>query len=201
MGWEREDGGSLGGRSPPKDPRIQPLAAVPDRAGYIPRRAARYEFGAGACYNSFVPDSRSNHVTRPPSPIGDETYRRQMRREVYLPLGGGLILVAALVAFLWQGGVGTASGWADIALVFVLFPVMILGLILLLFLAGLTYSIGALVGWIPGLTRRAQGIVGRVEGVVRKASRLAVRPIMAPRAVWRASETALRSLASIFRLA
>lgn len=78
-----------------------------------------------------------------------QAYVRQVRLQVILPLGIGALLVAGLA-----GLAGTAHGapvgaWADVALVALLIPIMLVGLILLAVTLAVAVLVGRLIPRIP----------------------------------------------------
>jgi hypothetical protein len=131
-------------------------------------------------------------------PKPKRTYRNSVWLQIYLPLIFILLLLGAIVALLWVGGVGSYSGWADIALVILIIPALLLGLILFVILAGLCYGIMTIIGMIPEPAKRVQEISTRIANETRRFADLAVRPLLAPRAAKTAMIETLRYLASIF---
>ena len=70
----------------------------------------------------------------------DAAWKHQVRLQIYLPLGAGLLVVGLLIGLLWLSGVGDASAWADVSIV------LLFALVILLGLVGLVISVTAMAG-------------------------------------------------------
>ena len=152
-------------------------------------------------WSNDVFDRRSGGVP-PESPFSEKAARetrRQIWMQIYLPLGMGVMILAALVFWVWQAGFGAVTVWADVALVVVLIPLFVLGLIILIVLAGLTYGVFWLFGWLPDPLYRLQSIIARVERGTQKGADSVARPMLVVQAVIAMLEAAVASIASIFR--
>jgi len=124
----------------------------------------------------------------PPKPESRQmiAFKRQVRLQVYLPLGVFVLLLAAVVAWFWIGGVGEAGVWADVGLIMLLIPALFVGLILLALILALAILIGKLVGLIPEPANRLRLIVRRVEKETRRGVDLALNPLVNLSAIWSA---------------
>jgi len=138
---------------------------------------------------SFFPDFRQKP---------DKVFRKSVWLQIYIPLIFIILLVVGLVAILWIEGVGTYSGWADAALIFLLIPALLVGIIFFGVLAALCYGVFYLIGWIPGPSKEGQEMMRRVAFETRRVADLISRPFLAPRAAKSALGKAFRHLASIF---
>jgi hypothetical protein len=134
----------------------------------------------------------------PPRAKPDRAFRKTLWLQIYLPFILILLLLAAVVASLWIGGAGTFSGWADAALVILMIPALLMGLILFVLLAGLCYGLLYIYGLIPGPAKRVQEISARISTGARRFANLAIRPILVPRAVKTTVVETIRYLTSIF---
>jgi fatty acid desaturase len=128
----------------------------------------------------------------------DKAFRRTVWLQIYIPLIFIILLVIGFVTILWTGGVGTFSGWADTALIFLLIPALLVGLIIFVIIAALCYGIFYLIGWIPGPSKEVQRVMRRVTSETRRYADLVSRPFFAPSAAKSALVKAIRHLASIF---
>lgn len=124
-------------------------------------------------------------------------FKRQVRLQVYLPLGVFVLLLAAVVAWFWIGGVGEAGVWADVGLIMLLIPALFVGLILLALFLALAILIGKLVGLIPEPANRVRLIVRRVEKETRRGVDLATNPLVNLSAIWSALKAIGTGLAEI----
>jgi hypothetical protein len=107
-------------------------------------------------------------------------HRRQMLRQVWLPLIATLVIVLALVVF---AIVGTVQGspqvnrWGNISAVLIILPMMLGGLILLAIFGGTAYGVRKLLQKMPGWMLRAQIFMWKLSRSVRSASDAAARPV------------------------
>ncbi len=104
-------------------------------------------------------------------------YRRQVWLQVYLPLGLFTTALIAVVALLWVNGVGDTRVWADTALILVLIPTFVLGLILLALLLALAVLIGKLIGIIPEPAYQVSTFMRMVERQVKRITDLVLEPL------------------------
>lgn len=135
--------------------------------------------------------------------VGELTFRktrRQVWRQIYIPLGIGVFLLALMVVVLIWAGAGTTSVWSDISMVLVLIPVFIFGLFLLVILVGLTYFVVRLIDLIPDPIQRLYLNVERVRQGTWQGTDAMVRPILIIGATKAALETAWNLLISIFQI-
>ncbi len=73
---------------------------------------------------------------------------------------------------------GDVSRWAAISEIWLVLPVIVVGLILLLILIGLIYLVSYITPIIPPYTYQAQRFVYRVEGVVKRFAEFAHKPVL-----------------------
>ncbi len=114
----------------------------------------------------------------PPNPVTRRRYVRQTRRQIFLPLLMSVLLVAALVAGLWQAQLGNAEVWAHIAALALGLPALVLLVIVLAFLVALVYAVSVVLRGLPPYTRRAQDAVEKLERQIKTGSDLTVKPII-----------------------
>ena len=136
---------------------------------------------------------------RPPNPVTQAAFRRQVRREVYLPIALTVLAIVLLVGIVIVVGYGTGSAWADMALVLLAVPVAVLLVALTAVLGGAIYLMLILIREVPPLTSALQDGADRLEGAVRRGGDAAVQPILAPSGLAAALAEVGRSLRSIFR--
>jgi hypothetical protein len=124
-------------------------------------------------------------------------HKRQMRLEVYLPLGLSILAIGALVAWLWLGGVGDAGTWADVALIALIIPALFAGLIVLATVIALAVLIGKLTGLIPEPASQVQKLFHRAERGISRGADQALQPFLILSAIWAAVRAIGRGLAGI----
>lgn len=142
--------------------------------------------------------SPTSRFRRPPNPVTQSAFRRQVRVEVYLPIGLALLAMVLLVAVVMSIGYGSAGAWADTALVLLAIPLAVLLLVLTAALAGGIYLMVRLIRVVPTVTGGLQEGVDRVAGAVRQGSDVAVRPILIPAGIAAALGEVGRSLRYVF---
>ena len=84
--------------------------------------------------------------------------------------------------------------WADIALIWLIIPMMIVSLIMLLLLAGLAYAVIWLVRTIPGYALQAQNFMIMIAGQVERLGNMIVEPILRVNAILASLRALGRSL-------
>ena len=134
------------------------------------------------------------------SELASKETRRQVWKQIYLPVGiGVLVLVGMVVGVSWIG-VGTTGVWADVSLVLILLPAFLLGLVGLIILVGLTYVLLQLIYLLPGPLHRLQAEIERLGKATRRGADVIVRPIFMLGAVKAALKAAGNLIISIFQL-
>lgn len=112
------------------------------------------------------------------SPV--EMHRRQMIRQVWLPLGASIVVMLALMIL---SIVGTVQGspavnhWGNISAVFIILPVLFFGLLLLGILGGADYGMSKLLKKVPGWMLKVQLFMIKLSLTVRRAANSATTPI------------------------
>jgi hypothetical protein len=127
----------------------------------------------------------------------DADFHRVVRLQVYLPLGGGAVLIATAigVGLLTAGGGGaTTRGMADVSLVLLLMPLIILGLIALVGMTVVAFGVAKVIGWIPPRSRKVQRIVARVAHQSDAVAERVVQAVVTPKSIWAAARAAIGSL-------
>jgi hypothetical protein len=131
-------------------------------------------------------------------PKPDKNFQKVVWLQIYLPFIILLLILAAVVAVLWVGGAGSYSGWADTALVILMIPALLVGLVIFGVVAGLCYGVMVVVGLIPEPAKRAQEIAARIAAESRRFADMAARPMMVPKAVKSTIVESIHHIASIF---
>ncbi|HEX8991243.1 MAG TPA: hypothetical protein VF784_06160 [Anaerolineales bacterium] len=119
----------------------------------------------------------SRHPT--PTHASYRAHRRQVTWQILAPvIVASLLLLAAavLVSLAAAHGGGDIGRWAAISTIWLLIPVLFVGLVLLLILVAIAYVMGLATEFIPPYTRKAQVFVSHVEAGVRRAASVAYRP-------------------------
>lgn len=107
-----------------------------------------------------------------------QDHKQQRFWQIILPI----VLFSALIAV--AGGLTVFAGaesdrlWADISIIWLLLPVLVISLILLALLAGSVYLMARLLAVTPNFTRKVQNLFHRIEKGTRKAADSAVKPVL-----------------------
>ncbi len=135
----------------------------------------------------------------PVNPATQQSFRRQVRWQVYLPLALGLLALIVLVALLARGGVGDPSLWADLTLVLMALPACLLGVILLAALAAAGVGVARLTVLLPPYSFRAQRAMSQLRGGMLRAADVSVIPIVATRSAGASARAGMQVLGRLFR--
>lgn len=111
-----------------------------------------------------------------------ESHRRQMNRQVWLPLILTLVVVLALTVLAVIGtiqGSSEVNRWGNISTVLVIIPTMIWGVVLLAVVGGSAYGVTKLLKKVPGFMLQLQALFNQIYFIVRRVSDASTRPIFA----------------------
>lgn len=109
-------------------------------------------------------------------------HRKQVVRQIVIPvvlaalLMIGLIVLISFAAFNQGGDVGR---WAAISTIWIIIPVMMVGILLLALLIGLIYLLALGLGALPHYTGIAQDYVYKARGYITRGAEMIVKPIIA----------------------
>jgi len=113
-----------------------------------------------------------------PNPVTQKAHRQDVLRQLTLPVIVVLLVLAGVVFWLIQAGVGDFGLWAQISIVFIILPALIIGLILLVILAGLVFGIGYLLGFLPPYARITQDAIQNVKAQAEAGADISAKPII-----------------------
>jgi hypothetical protein len=105
-------------------------------------------------------------------------HRQEVFRQITLPImiaGGILVLISGLVVL---GSIAEIRRWADISMIWLIIPALLLTFLAMLALAGMVYLIVRLIIVLPFFSYRVLLKLRAFQGVVRNASDRAVAPIL-----------------------
>ena len=125
--------------------------------------------------------------------------RRQVRLEVYLPLGLSILLLVSSGVLLRRAGVGDPSVWADVGLALLLGMGLVLGLLLLVGAAAAAVGVWHLVRLLPAPFMEARTGLAKARQAALQASDRAAKAVIIPSASLRALQAAFSHLASILQ--
>lgn len=122
----------------------------------------------------------ARHPAPPPDLTASErrTRRSDIWRWVYGPLLAGTALLAAGALCTGGAGVGGASAWADVSIIYLTALSMIVLLLLGVVVGVVLYGVAQLAGWLPGVMTRGRAWVSGAQSVVRRGADLSVEPVL-----------------------
>lgn len=111
-----------------------------------------------------------------------QQHRKQLWTQILLPIliavlvFVAVIIVTSLATFHANGDVGR---WAAISTIWLVLPVILVGLIFLILLIAMIYLMARVMNLIPPYSYQAQRIVYRFEGGVKRAAEMVRKPVLA----------------------
>ena len=124
--------------------------------------------------------------------------RRQFRREIYLPLIIGVLLIAGLAIFLWPDD-SNPGVLADVSVVCLALPILLLGVLAVVILGIAVFATEKLIQMLPAPFRKAHRIIERLERAAKRGGDLAAKPMISTLSAWAGIKAFFRGAASIFR--
>lgn len=114
----------------------------------------------------------------PPNPITTQRHRRESLVQIILPFVGAGILITGLAFLLGRAtSFNTAQG-AEIALIGLILPTIIFGVIFFVIIIGLIVGLTRLIRILPIYTRLVQDFFTRVSQQTRRVADGSVEPIL-----------------------
>jgi hypothetical protein len=108
-------------------------------------------------------------------------HRREVFWQITLPLTIALLLILCMVTGVILAGikdVGDISRWADISVIWLLIPLIVLALIAFFVLAGFVFLITRLLGILPGYARLGQDYVHLFQVRSKRIANQIVEPFI-----------------------
>lgn len=120
------------------------------------------------------------HLIPKRNPETQARHRREVIWQVFIPMvGGTAVLLGACVlpvAVVIQGG--EVRRWADMSVMWLAVPVLVLSLIPLGLLGGAVYGLAKLLGALPGWMYQAQDVFDQLLAVTVRAADWVVEPVI-----------------------
>ena len=111
-----------------------------------------------------------------------QMHRKQRATQIILPVvisALALIGMVVLISFATFKSGGDVDRWAAISTIWIVIPILIVGLILLVILIGLIYLMALALSALPHYTGIAQDYVNLAQGYIVRGANMAVKPIIA----------------------
>ncbi len=109
-------------------------------------------------------------------------HKRQMLLQVWLPLGGGILIVLALCALAILGtvqGNSEVNRWGNISAVYVMIPTLLSSLLTLTLLVLAIVGVSKLLKKMPGWMFAVQALFARIYAITRQVADKLTTPVMA----------------------
>ena len=116
-----------------------------------------------------------------PNPITQAAHRQQVLWQIWAPFAVVVILVlisAVGVVVAGLQGTGDINRWANISLIWLIAPMLLLTVIMIAATAGIVYLLFQTLRVLPSYARMAQDIFATISFYVRKYSDAAVEPFL-----------------------
>jgi hypothetical protein len=114
----------------------------------------------------------------PRNPITHKAHNREVFYQITLPLVIGIVTALFFAVLATQATASTASTWADISLIMLIIPTMIVALLFLLLTAGTIYLMIKLLPLIPPYARLTQEWFTYISFRVRIVADKSVEPFL-----------------------
>ncbi len=116
-----------------------------------------------------------------------EKHRHEVKIQIYLPVIIGLLVilagVIAIIIYGFQAG-SNLRRWADVSLIWVIVPVMFIGLVLMLVTVAALYGVTRVLGILPGYSKIVQGYFNQAGARVSQVTNVLVEPVVKARSSW-----------------
>jgi hypothetical protein len=134
-------------------------------------------------------NKKGNAKVQPRNPVTHAKHRREVFWQITIPVIIGVILIVGVAILIILASIGNfmvSSKLADISIIWLIIPAMIISLIVALILAGLVYLVYMALIYLPGISFKIGGIFDIVRLKVRQFSDLAVKPVVGAKSSWAA---------------
>jgi len=109
-------------------------------------------------------------------------HRKQRAMQIILPVVISAVLMIALIVLIcfatFNSG-GDVSRWAAVSTIWIIIPVMLVGLIFLAILVGLIYLMALALSALPYYTGVAQDYVYKAKAYIIRGANMAAKPVIA----------------------
>jgi hypothetical protein len=122
---------------------------------------------------------RENETTTVPerNPQTHASHRREVLWQITVPFIVGIILLIVVAVLVSLSGPAPARLWGDVALIWLILPMLVVLLVLIGIMGGLVYLLVKLNQALPGLAYKAQNLVRAVQVKITAAVDQTVKPV------------------------
>ncbi|MEA1978140.1 MAG: hypothetical protein U9N80_09605 [Chloroflexota bacterium] len=119
---------------------------------------------------------------------------------IYIPLLIVILVFVGIGFLVVRAGFGSASVWADTSLIFMLLPMILLGLVLAILFGFMIFGVVRLIIMIPEWFISIRRFFWQAENAVQRTGDIAVRPFTVMKSSWAALRESISWLGSIARI-
>lgn len=112
------------------------------------------------------------------NPVTHKAHRRQVLWQITVPLIVIILLAIAVAVLASLSSANTASRWADISLIFLIIPALVVAFLFLAFNAALIFGLTWLLKALPRFALKAQNLAFLVEARVRSIADSLAKPFI-----------------------
>lgn len=128
--------------------------------------------------NYVHPEAEKKFDLPEPNPKTARQHREEFRRQILLPILMGSLILGILIAGIWVWGNSTTERWATISTIFLLLPLLLVGLAVLAILVFLILMLGEVMGVLPRYTRLAQNAVEKIKVQIEAGADISAKPVI-----------------------
>ena len=103
-------------------------------------------------------------------------HKRQVAWQILAPFLVMAVLIIAGAVLVTTGGAARASTWADVSVIWLLIPALLVAFVFLAVLVTILYGMGKMLQIIPHYTGKAQGIFSRISSGTRRVADGTTKP-------------------------
>ena len=118
-------------------------------------------------------------TTPPENHLSYKKHRRQVWTQIFTPIFLTLMLVVGVAVL--AGKATFAEGldptrWTAISIIWLVLPILAIGLVVLIILTSLTYMLAEVLHYIPPQTFKAQNFIYKVAEITQRFTNMAAKP-------------------------
>ena len=113
-----------------------------------------------------------------PNPETRAIHRREVFRQITLPLLFMLIVLIGVGIWVVWAGVGSIERWSQIATIFLTLFGLLIGLIVLAVFVALIFIVTQILRILPPFTRIAQDAIEKIDRQVKAGADISVKPVI-----------------------
>lgn len=114
----------------------------------------------------------------PRNPVTHRIHRREVLRQIILPIAAVLLVAGAGVYLVIYYQIGSLEKWAEMASILLIGFIFVVLLIPLVLLVALIYVASQMLRQLPPAARRAQSAIEKVQRQIRSGADITVQPLI-----------------------